>query len=329
MTDVRKFLFEALEDPDNGWSIGTFGAIGEFVRDPSEPAERCDDGATVVTARGGIRLSPQGDLQVVAYDTLVGDGKTWGNAVAFCLPVPAGAPRRAVRRIGEDRGALHAADRDAILYDLGVGAGHVAMGLRTRHPDLIAALDALGGKTLLGPDGKAASELIRQRGPNRVMLSPLGRIEVFAPIPPPDGKSPTGPHTHLLPKLIASGRTHSANAPIPDDLQPALMLHPRSPWRDTEGKLGPYDQDRDRHFDGMLAACGLAEDRAVRAAVEAAVKDGASPDLFAPPKTRRGRTQLRITLRRLAQTLGTDAVAPRKALYDPVALDEDDPLAHG
>ena len=62
---VRKFLLTALEDPENGWSIGTFGAVGEFVRDAYESAARHDQGGSVVitTARGGIRLLPRDDLQ--------------------------------------------------------------------------------------------------------------------------------------------------------------------------------------------------------------------------------------------------------------------------
>ena len=317
----------ALENPDNRWSIGTFGAIGEFVRDASESTKRRDGGGSVAvtTARGGIRLSPRNDLHVVAYDTLVSDGNTWGNAVAFCLPLPTAISDRNVRRLGIDADALRAADCTAVLYDLGVGTGHVSMCLRTSDTGLIAALDDIRGENLLGPDGKAASRLIPQASPNRVMLSPLGRIEVFAPIPRPDGKSPSGPHTHMLPKLIASGRTHSANTPIPDNLQPILTMHPRSPWRDAEGKVLPYNRDLDESFDRILAEYGLEEDRTIRTSVEIAVRNGLPPDQFPQPKTRRWHTQLRITLRRLVQELGAETVARWKVRYDPVSKEGDYP----
>ena len=55
--------------------------------------------------------------------------------------------------------------------------------------------------------------------PHRVFLSRLGRVEVFQPIPPPDGKSPDGPHTHVLPGLLRHRRTHAATEPIPDGLR--------------------------------------------------------------------------------------------------------------
>src|SRR6201999_4030892 len=103
--------------------------------------------------------------------------------------------------------------------------------------------------------------------PHRVILSPLARVEVYAPIPQPGGKSPDGPHTHLLPKLLASRRTHAANAPIPEGFQPVLMLHPRSPWRDGMGMRTDFDPALDAVFEALLADFGLAEDRAVRARI--------------------------------------------------------------
>ena len=52
--------------------------------------------------------------------------------------------------------------------------------------------------------------MILAANPHRVFISRLGRIEVYQPIPPPSGKSPEGPHTHVLPRLLQSRRTHPA-----------------------------------------------------------------------------------------------------------------------
>ena len=43
--------------------------------------------------------------------------------------------------------------------------------------------------------------------PHRVFCCRMGRVEVYQPIPAPDGKSPEGPHTHVLPRLLAHGRS--------------------------------------------------------------------------------------------------------------------------
>jgi hypothetical protein len=323
--DLGSFLAHAVDDHRNGWSIGTFGAIGEFVRDPEEPVQRSfgPNGLEVISPRGAMRIDPCQGLQALAYDTLSADGETWGVAVAFCLPAKDDTTRGVVHRLGADREALRAQEQNGILFDLGIGMGHVRMCVRAVDLALIQALDAIEGRPLLSMEGQIAGELIRETSPVRVMLSPIGRIEVYAPIPPPNGKSPNGPHTHLLPKLIASGRTHSANAPIPGGLQPVLMLHPQSPWRDAMGNRTPFDADLNQEFERCLSAYGLAEDQRVRSAVESAVRAQISPDHFESPATRRGRIQLRITLRRLSQQSQNAAVSEWRAHYDPAAHNDD------
>ena len=65
--------------------------------------------------------------------------------------------------------------------------------------------------------------MILAANPHRVFISRLGRIEVYQPIPPPSGKSPEGPHTHVLPRLLKSGRTHPATEPVPEGWFPARI----------------------------------------------------------------------------------------------------------
>jgi hypothetical protein len=107
-------------------------------------------------------------------------------------------------------------------------------------------------------------------------------------------------------------------------MQAALTLHPRSPWRDATGKRTPFDADLDAYFESLLEQHGLDDDRNVRRAVEAGVRDNDDPRFYSWPVTRRGRAQARITLRRLAQGLGEDKLAPWKALYDRVPVEDDE-----
>ena len=333
MLQINPVLREALADPQNGWSIGTFGAVGEFMRTPEEEADICflDDIAEVVTARGGIRVQPHSDLNILAFETLASDGETWGNSVAFCLPLPAQIGEQSIRCLGADSEALRPQDSGAILFDTGVARGLVSMCVRTDNAELIAALDALEGGRLLSHEGATAAALILKQSPHRVMLSPLGRVEVFSSIPTADGQSPSGPHTHLLPKLITSGRTHGANVPIPEGLQPALMLHPSSPWRDLLGKRTPFDAVLAKNFDRLLEAYGLPEDKHVRTDVEAAIRGGVAPADYSWPRSRRARAQARITLRKLAQSRNSEILRSWKMFYDRGAEEDGDTAfaAHG
>jgi len=198
---------------------------------------------------------------------------------------------QSIRCLGADSKALRPQDRGATLFDIGVAHGLVSMCVRTDNAELIAALNALEGGRLLSHEGATAAAQILRQSPHRVMLSPLGRIEIFSSIPTAHGQSSNGPHTHLLPKLIASGRTHGANVPIPEGLQPALMLHPSSPWRDLLGKRTPFDAAQAKNFDRLLKAYGLSEDKHVHDDVAAAVRSGVAPADYSWPQSRRGRAQ--------------------------------------
>ncbi|MET0248346.1 MAG: hypothetical protein ABW164_01305 [Sphingobium sp.] len=306
-------------DPLNGWSIGSFGAVGEFVRDADEPTEvrRTSGLIEIVTPRGAMRIAPTMPLAPVAWDSLSGDGESWGHALALCCPRPE-TPSRTVRFMGLDGGAIRPEDRGHHLFDLGVAAGAVTMAARTGDAGLIAALTALEGQPLLSAMS-VMTEMLRAQ-PHRVLLSPAGRIEVFQPIPPTDGKSPIGPHTHLLAKLIAKDRPHSSNVPIPDGHQSALSLHPRSPWRTMLGERHEFMAEHDIAFAPLLDRFGLAEDKAVDHRLRAAIADRAVPEFADWPETRRGRTKARIVLRRLAAA-GERDVAPWRALHDRTPID--------
>lgn len=307
-------IADLVEDPANGWSIGSFGAIGEFMRDSDEPAEIVRGAAKieVVTPRGAMRVVAA-DLHGLAWDTLSKDGETWGHAMAFCTPVTTEG-QRVVRDLSLDSAALRAEDRQSRLFDLGVGYGCVRMAVRTSAQPLIEALEAAEGRPVL--EAPAVMPLVLEHQPHRVMLSPGGRIEVFQPIPFPDGKSPEGPHTHLLPTLIAKNLPHSSNTPIAEGWQAALNLHPKSPWRTLLGERHPFEAETDAAFRLLLSEFEASED----AAVERAVLAGLESDQIDWPETRRGRHKARIMLRRL-QVAGDDRARLWRMTYDRAPLD--------
>lgn len=298
---MKNIVRQALLDPRNTWSIGTFGAIGEFRWDADEETLHVDDFSRV-TKRAGIRIDPADDIKIVAFETLAADGKSWHNDVAFCMQRTADSDvPHVVRELGPDHEALREDQRDAILFDLGVGIGHVHMCARTHDQEHIKIMRSLEGLSIFSEEARGLHADTLRAQPHRVMLSPLGRLEVYQPIPHPNGKSPEGPHTHLIAKSIASGRTHATTDPIPEGYQPVMTLHPGSPWRDVLGHDQPFSDEKDAAFLALWGAHAHAEEQAIAKSVRDAVLSGVAPDDFTWPTTRRGRTTARIALRRLAQ----------------------------
>jgi hypothetical protein len=130
-------------------------------------------------------------------------------------------------------------------------------------------------------------------------VSRVGRIEVFQPIPPADGKSPDGPHTHVLPNLLHHRRTHPATEPVPDGFVPCAHLYPAHPATNAVGERQPFDRARHDAFQKMLRDFGDPEFYAVKQRVAAAVAAGEDPSIISIADGRFTRTNVRVALRQL------------------------------
>ena len=143
-----------------------------------------------VTAGGGIRLTIGDDTVAFA------DGDD-----TVLLAVPRAGLATATARVSmapTDPRALRPEDGKAVLVDLGVGHSVAAFCVRTADPDLVAALRAVEGRTWREALDGVGHRIVAD-SPHRVVTGPLGRIEVYNPIPQQWGASPEGCHTHLLP----------------------------------------------------------------------------------------------------------------------------------
>lgn len=310
MTDtdtIRAVLREHIHDASSQWNLGTFGAIAEFMRAPGEPFAITDQPSRLaaVTARGGIGLDNLDRLRLFASESAV--GTSWAHRVALCLPEGTCAMNRrsVLTELGPDAQALRAEDCSGILFDMGLGTLQADICIRTADPALIALLRAQAGRSLFEP-GNPAMPAIVAAGPHRVFLARIGRCEVYQPIPPAGGRSPAGPHTHVLPQLLRSGRTHAATEPVPEGFVPCAHLVPAHPVRDATGHPRPFDEAAHRHFEDLLARFGDAALAGVKQALREAVANGAAPEAFAVPATRFERHALRVALRQLM------AVAPQE-----------------
>ena len=253
---VEALLWDALRDSGTAWSLGSFGAIAEFMRDPDESVSALpDDRLGMATARGAIALRPHPDLRPVAYETAIASG--WNHAVALCLPDEACAMNRrgVVTELGPDHEAARPEDRDGLLFDLGLDLLAIDACVRSRDPEVVDCLRAGAGQPLFAPGNPIGPRLVAM-SPHRVFLARFGRIEVYAPIPPSGLVPPEGPHTHVLPKLLRSGRTHAATTPIPPGLVPCAALHPAHPYKDMQGQRIAFDAERLAAFQVLLRRWG-------------------------------------------------------------------------
>jgi len=301
VSDLRELVARHLRSAKSSWSIGAFGAIAEFHRGPPEAADARE--FEVVTAGGAIAVRLNEHCRAFAYELLSARSDLWLHGVALCLPESQGrmTGNARVTELGADREALRPEDRDCTLFDLGLGLANCDFCVRTADPAVLAALRAAGDVPLLA--NAPLFEFLAQRSPHRVMLSRLGRIEVFERIGVKGSPPPTGPHTHLLPRFVRQSRTHAADVTVPKGWLPCLSLYPPNPVQDEEGRSKPLDRAEFARFQALLERFGDADLLRTKREVTAAVRAGKEPD---PPaySTRRQRTACRIALRQLRKLDG-------------------------
>ena len=133
------------------------------------------------------------------------------------------------------------------------------------------------------------------------LWSRLGRVEVFQPIPPPNGKSPEGPHTHVLPKLLAHGRTHAATEPLPAGWIPCAHLYPPHPVRDEFGRRRPFHLERHLAFQDLLISYGDPQLVALKRRVTESIMAGHGPSAISVTGNRFARGTVRVALRQLRE----------------------------
>ena len=231
---IAAMVHRSLADGEGSWTVGVPGAAAELWPQGQGHDQADDhawrDGRTVgaVTGDGGLRMTI--DDAVGAF-ALAGAGD---RTVAVILGVPAGhgaqaTPTTGLARHEGDPGSLRAADRAAVLVDLGLGRAGVRFCVRSADASLLAALRAvegLGWRDVLDRVGP----ILVERSPHRVVESAIGRIEVWGRIPRPDEASPDGNHTHLLPGLLELGLDLPTGLALPPGFAPAATFYPPPGW---------------------------------------------------------------------------------------------------
>jgi hypothetical protein len=203
--------------------MGVLGAIAEFTRHADEAAAHAT--GEVSTDRGAIRLTARAGLAAVEHDAMADPDRRGHRSISLCLPLDDArlAGRTVLTVLGADTEAVREEDRYGILVDLGLGIPTMDACVRIDDPGLLDVLASSDGLPFLA-DAAVAIAVVAA-SPHRVFRTALGRIEVYTPIPSPDGRSPQGPHTHLLPHLLHTRRTHAEGVPIPDGWAPVASIY--------------------------------------------------------------------------------------------------------
>jgi hypothetical protein len=205
-------LIDLARQPNIGWSIGVYGAVAEFVTRHAtiSEIETGEDGLILRTSGGSLRLRPPPGTRV--FELVDAAGKPERRVLALHRSRLGAVPANGVTELGADEEAIGPAHRTERLFDLGVTRSMTRFCVRTDEASLIAALQRANGLDALDPKIGLVPALLAS-SLDRVVISPIGRIEVVGPIVRSDRG---GPHTHLLTKLLACGSELEPGFPLPE-----------------------------------------------------------------------------------------------------------------
>ncbi|MGD1884590.1 MAG: DUF1289 domain-containing protein [Paracoccaceae bacterium] len=225
--DIRKFVVESLSRASGTWVVGVVGAVAEFKAKPGETVELRREGTQVValTDGGALRFDIDDDLRALTFDTA--DTPPARQRVVLAVKRERGrvSVTNNIADLGHDIGAVSTADRQKHLFDLGLDRKEARFCVRVEPGAVRDALTSVAGHSLSAALPQIGPDLLRE-SPIRVVESALGRIEVSTPIPAPGGASPAGPHTHLLPDHLATGRALPAGMDLPRAYLPGAIYYP-------------------------------------------------------------------------------------------------------
>lgn len=214
-------LAEMTAQPGTAWTVGAYGAVGELLAFPGEflSAEVDTTGLAVRTRGGRMRLGAHPGLRAFALVDEAGEAK---RIVLTLHRSRFPRPEHGVAELGADDDAVDSAASVQSLFDLGLGLRSIRFCVRTGDAQLLRALRAYAGQPLLLP-GSALIPILLEASPDRVLITPLGRLEIEGPILR-DGHE--GPHTHLLPELLARNRELEPGFELPEAYAPCASFYP-------------------------------------------------------------------------------------------------------
>ena len=224
---IRAFVLQSLAERSGTWVAGVVGAVGEFIAAPGEPirVEAAGDAVVAHTAGARLRFFIDDDVRAISFEPP--EGPPERSRIILAVKRERGRPPVATHltELGPDHAAVDVRDRQTRLFDLGLGRKEARFCVRCPPGAALDAVVRAAGTGFPASLPTIAPALLAE-SPARVIETALGRIEILVPIPPPGGTSPAGPHTHLLPDHLATGRTLPAGMDLPRAYLPGAVFYP-------------------------------------------------------------------------------------------------------
>ena len=226
--DMQNFVAQSLKKGSGTWVMGVVGAVAEFspAADQSVAVKVSDDTIKARTDGGALSMWIDDDVRALTFDPPLTPAERTRVVLAVKRERGRLPAAGCITDLGEDANPL-IDERSKHLFDLGLNRKEARFCVRVAEGPALSVLQSTAGQALMPTLSKLGSVLAAE-SPTRVIETALGRIEVNSPIPSPRGRSPDGPHTHLLPDQLELGNAMPVGMDLPRTYLPGALFYPRA-----------------------------------------------------------------------------------------------------
>ena len=253
--EIKKLILESSTKTTSSWAIVRDGVVAEFsIVSGDKPTLSFENNILkVYTERATLCIDFNEKIDAVIAESGAHGCSPWTQNIYLCIPKQ--DAKMSCRNTLTHLGHYKEGQDEGELWDLGVGKETLDACIIAKDEETNQLLKQKEGNYIID-DSNFFGELVKH-SPTRLFKSKYAYIIVRQKIPQDGEDELDGPHTHLLPPIIHSGRHF--HVPIPDNMIPIIQTDPFGSVVDGNGDFYKWDGFEEDKFQEFLQKFGNQE----------------------------------------------------------------------
>ncbi|MFQ5782937.1 MAG: hypothetical protein ACE5GR_07790 [Nitrosopumilus sp.] len=272
--EIKDLILDSSTKNTSSWAIVRDGVVAEFsvVKGDEVDYSFEKNYLKVDTPRATLCINFDSKLDAIVAESGAHGCTPWTQNIYLCIPKQ--DAKMSCRDKLTHLGHYKEGQDEGELWDLGLGKETLDACIIAKDEQTNKLLQQKEGQYVID-DPNFLRELVRH-SPTRFFKSKYAYIIVRQKIPLDGEDELEGPHTHLLPPIIQSGKHF--HAPIPDEMIPMIQTDPFGSVIDGNGDFYKWNGFEEDKFQNFLRKYGNQEYLLLKESLKQKIIDGLSND---------------------------------------------------